>query len=599
MNKAITGAWAQAGSKRSTKISLNAPSPQATPSPAPAAAAAQGDVYLPPKSAAAAAAQREAEAAQDAVAEGGSDSAPATPGELDTENGRALAKRKARLTASSANGASSSTKRRKAASSSKPESNAQIPTARLKDLGGVSNALDKILELIAVPLCHPEVYTHTGIKPPRGVLLHGPPGCGKTMLASALAGDLNVPLLSVSAPSIVSGTSGESEQTLRQLFEEATRTAPCILFLDEIDAITPKRETAQREMERRIVAQLLTCLDGEFSDRNSPEASACIDIRELLPDLTWDKTDGRPVMVIGATNRPDSLDPALRRAGRFDHEIALGVPDEAGREEILRILCSNLRLSGDFDLRALAKATPGYVGADLVALTAAAGIRAVKRIFTELAIETQVQQQQPQADIEMQEGGVEEHGQDEQLHQLVEEGKPGPTDEGEVNERHEQPRTHAMPSSSLFDALPPSLKSSSIAIFLQSNQGPLASEQLDRLRITPKDFELALPSIQPSSKREGFATVPEVTWNDVGALQATREELEMTIVEPIKRPELFASVGVTSSGGVLLWGPPGCGKTLLAKAVANESGANFISVKGPELLNKVRLSSFLRFAAER
>lgn len=595
MNKAITGAWAQAGSKRSTKISLNAPSPQATPSSAPTAAT-QGDVYLPPKSAAAAAAQREAEAAQDAIAEGGSDSVPATPGEADTENGRALAKRKARLTASSSNGASSSTKRRKAASSSKPESNAQIPTARLKDLGGVSNALDKILELIAVPLCHPEVYTHTGIKPPRGVLLHGPPGCGKTMLASALAGDLNVPLLSVSAPSIVSGTSGESEQTLRQLFEEATRTAPCILFLDEIDAITPKRETAQREMERRIVAQLLTCLDGEFPDRNKPEASACIDIRELLPDLTWDKTDGRPVMVIGATNRPDSLDPALRRAGRFDHEIALGVPDEAGREEILKILCSSLRLSGDFDLRALAKATPGYVGADLVALTAAAGIRAVKRIFTELAIETQVQQQQPQADIEMQEGGAEEQGQDEQQQQLVEEGKLGPTDEEEENERQEHSRTHAMPSSSLFDALPPSLKSSSIAIFLQSNQGPLASEQLDRLRITPKDFELALPSIQPSSKREGFATVPEVTWNDVGALQATREELEMTIVEPIKRPELFASVGVTSSGGVLLWGPPGCGKTLLAKAVANESGANFISVKGPELLNKVRLSCLPRFA---
>lgn len=280
MNKAITGAWAQAGSRRSAKISLNAPSPQASPSPAPSTSAAvltKEEVYLPPKSAAAAAAQREAEAAQNpGTDEGVEESAPTTPGGTDTENVRVVAKRKARLTAGAANGAvtsngnSSSTKRRKATSSSSnskgvADSTAQIPTARLKDLGGVSNALDKILELIAVPLCHPEVYTHTGIKPPRGVLLHGPPGCGKTMLASALAGDLNVPLLSVSAPSIVSGTSGESEQTLRQLFEEATKSAPCILFLDEIDAITPKRETAQREMERRIVAQLLTCLDGELS----------------------------------------------------------------------------------------------------------------------------------------------------------------------------------------------------------------------------------------------------------------------------------------------------------------------------------------------
>lgn len=307
-------------------------------------------------------------------------------------------------------------------------------------------------------------------------------------------------------------------------------------------------------------------------------------------------------MVIGATNRPDSLDPALRRAGRFDHEIALGVPDEAGREEILRILCSSLHLSGDFNLRALAKATPGYVGADLVALTAAAGIRAVKRIFSELAGETQVQQHQEeaQADVEMLEGSTEERqaGVQQQPEAVVDidveikastEEEKSHLREEEANEQTIHSRTRAMPSSSLFEALPPSLKSSSIAIFLQSNQGPLANEQLDRLRITPIDFELALPSIQPSSKREGFATVPEVTWSDVGALQATREELEMTIVEPIKRPELFASVGVTSSGGVLLWGPPGCGKTLLAKAVANESGANFISVKGPELLNKVRL----------
>lgn len=185
------------------------------------------------------------------------------------------------------------------------------PATRLADLGGISNAIEKILELIAMPLCHPEIYAHTGIKPPRGVLLHGPPGCGKTMLAGAVAGELGVPFLSISAPSVVSGTSGESEKTIRDTFDEAASIAPCILFIDEIDAITPKRETAQREMERRIVAQLLTSLD----------------------DLSWEKTDGKPVMIIGATNRPDSLDPALRRAGRFDHEIAMGVPDEDGREQ--------------------------------------------------------------------------------------------------------------------------------------------------------------------------------------------------------------------------------------------------------------------------
>lgn len=542
--------------------------------------------HLPPGSAAAAAAARMEELAEQQVTTELEGEATLTAGDeggersfdVDEQQGalaNSVGKRKARSAASgTANGTSAipNAKKRKAISkegglAGAKSTEAIYPTTRLKDLGGVSNALDQILELIAMPLCHPEIYSHTGVKPPRGVLLHGPPGCGKTMLAGALAGDLNVPLLSISSPTIVSGTSGESEQTLRQLFEQAIQMAPCILFLDEIDAITPKRETAQREMERRIVAQLLTCLD----------------------DLTWDKTDGRPVMVIGATNRPDSLDPALRRAGRFDHEIALGVPDEAGREEILKILCSNLRLSGDFDLRALAKSTPGYVGADLVALTAAAGIKAVKRIFSEIADETKdTLMAEDDATI------LETATNTKLALQTVLDG----TDKGSQTPLSIRPKeehrlvvagtnpTYAMPSSSLFDALPPSLQTSAIAVFLRSNPGPLSTDKLDRLKITPLDFTEALPSIQPSSKREGFATVPEVTWADIGALEATREELEMTIVEPIKRPELFSSIGVTNSGGVLLWGPPGCGKTLLAKAVANESGANFISVKGPELLNK-------------
>lgn len=183
----------------------------------------------------------------------------------------------------------------------------------LADLGGIDDIISDVLELIALPLTHPEMYLHLGVPPPRGVLFHGPPGCGKTMIANAIAGEIGLPFISVSAPSIVSGMSGESEKQLRDLFEEAREKAPCILFLDEIDAITPKRESAQREMERRIVAQMLTCMD----------------------DLTLEKTSGKPVVIIGATNRPDSLDPALRRGGRFDREICIGVPDEEGREKLL------------------------------------------------------------------------------------------------------------------------------------------------------------------------------------------------------------------------------------------------------------------------
>lgn len=435
-----------------------------------------------------------------------------------------------------------------------------------------------------MPLCHPEIYTHTGVKPPRGVLLHGPPGCGKTMLAGAVAGDLQLPFLSISAPSIVSGTSGESEATLRQTFEEASMISPAILFIDEIDAITPKRETAGREMERRIVAQLLTCLD----------------------DLSWEKTDGKPVMVIGATNRPDAIDPALRRAGRFDHEIALGVPDEDGREQILRVLAKKLRLGGHFNFKALAKATPGYVGADLTALTGAAGILAVKRIFKELGQSESLQQlvgsasiREPapqttlQAEMDMDEGSTQAAG---AVHsstslppstsEALEQETLAATEVTDTPTPNVNRRGVAQPTQRFFSALPPALAESSIATFLLSYPSPLTGEQLEPLSITNEDFLAALPSVQPSSKREGFATVPDVSWADIGALHDTREELSMTIVEPIRRPELFQAVGVQASSGVLLWGPPGCGKTLLAKAVANESRANFISVKGPELLNK-------------
>ncbi|KZW03610.1 ribosome biogenesis ATPase RIX7 [Exidia glandulosa HHB12029] len=420
------------------------------------------------------------------------------------------------------------------------------PSTRLADLGGVSACVEQMLKLVALPLCHPEVYLHTGVQPPRGVLLHGPPGCGKTLLANAIAGELQVPFINVAAPTIVSGMSGESEKTLRDTFEEAKRVAPCLLFIDEIDAITPKRESAQREMERRIVAQFLTCMD----------------------ELAWEKTDNKPVIVIGATNRPDSLDAALRRAGRFDHEISMGVPDEEAREQIIRVLSAKLRLAGDFEFKALAKATPGYVGADLAALTGAAGVIAVKRIFQQLSDGTLTL---PSADA----------APESEMQVDASEPVPPPPATEQPNDTVAPPTKHVP-----FANLPDSLASNSIALFLRAHPDPLTPTQLDPLHITNADFVLALQEVQPSSKREGFATVPDVTWSDIGALHGIRDELHMAIVEPIQRPELFVALGIAGACGVLLWGPPGCGKTLLAKAVANESRANFISVKGPELLNK-------------
>ncbi|KAE8541449.1 hypothetical protein D1P53_002809 [Cryptococcus gattii VGV] len=403
------------------------------------------------------------------------------------------------------------------------------PDLHLGSLGGLQPQITQLLEIAALALFHPEIYLHTGVPRPKGVLLHGVPGGGKTQLVKCLAGEMKLPFISVSAPSIVSGMSGESEKTLRDTFDEAKKIAPCILFLDEVDAITPKRENAQREMERRIVAQLLTCMD----------------------DLAASE---EPVIIIGATNRPDSLDPALRRAGRFDHEIEMGVPSQEGREEILKVLCSKLRLSGDVDFRQLAKATPGYIGADLTALTTEAGVFAVKRIFNR-GIGNGLSSSNTTEEIpEPDRAGI----------------------EAMMIDDRETP----------FANLPEDVKKTPIAKFLLSHPTALTSDQLSTISLTPADFLAALKIVQPSAKREGFATIPDVTWSDIGALSQTRDELHMAIVQPIRHPELFSVVGIDAPSGVLLWGPPGCGKTLLAKAVANESRANFISVKGPELLNK-------------
>ncbi|GMH98956.1 hypothetical protein TrST_g10971 [Triparma strigata] len=326
---------------------------------------------------------------------------------------------------------------------------------------------------------------HIGVEPPRGVLLHGPPGCGKTLLANAVAGSLGCNYIKISAPEIVSGMSGESEEKIRSVFDFARENAPCILFIDEVDAIMSKRDSSARGMEKRIVAQLLTCMDG----------------------LNLEETGEKPVMVIGATNRPDSIDSALRRAGRFDREIGMGVPDEEGRKGILKSMTEGMRLEGEFDFNIIARKTPGYVGADIRSLTKEAAVVAINRIFKE--------------DLKF-----------------------------------------------------------------TPDSGPLTDAQMAPLSVQMSDFLSAVKTVQPSAKREGFATVPDVSWNDIGALHEIRNELQLSIVEPISHPEKFIQLGLSMPAGVMLFGPPGCGKTLLAKAIANESGANFISVKGPELLDK-------------
>lgn len=428
---------------------------------------------------------------------------------------------------------------KKASKKQKSKNDYSPPKTNLSSLGGLESVVTQLMELVGLPILHPEIYVTTGVEPPRGVLLHGPPGCGKTTIANALAGELQVPFINVSAPSVVSGMSGESEKKLREIFDEAKALAPCIIFLDEIDAITPKRDGgAQREMEKRIVAQLLTLMD----------------------ELTLRNTNNKPVIVMGATNRPDALDTALRRAGRFDREICLNVPNDDQRCAILKAMTSSLKIQDreNFNYRELAKLTPGYVGADLMSLVTAAGVNAIKRIFESLS-------EQEAESITRIDG----------------------MDNMEIDTAMTRSTFLPTKASTLrFESKSAQDKLSTIQSFLLKHPDPLTTEQLEILSITYDDFINSLPKIQPTAKREGFATVPDVSWKNVGALSQIRMELHLCIVQPIKKPELYKKVGIDAPAGVLLWGPPGCGKTLLAKAVANESAANFISIKGPELLNK-------------
>ncbi|KAN0009647.1 hypothetical protein ACTFIU_006944 [Dictyostelium citrinum] len=422
--------------------------------------------------------------------------------------------------------------------------NGLIPTINFSNLGGIESCLRDIREHIEYPICHPEIYSHLGVEPPRGILLHGPSGCGKTLLAKAIAGELKVPLFAISATEITSGVSGESEARIRTLFSNAIAQAPCIIFIDEIDAIAPKRESASKDMERRIVSQLLTCMDSlNYLSSNNNEQTETTeqqsqqqqqDIIEIDSQASSSSNKQQQqqnnfkkghVIVIGATNRPESLDTALRIGGRFDKEICLGIPDQIARCKILKVITSKMRLENNFDYEEIATLTPGYVGADINLLVKEAATNSVNRIFTSCL-----------------------------------NGSSSLT-------------TNANGNSGL---------SSELLI----SKEPLEPEKLDSLYIEMVDFKKALKKVVPAAKREGFATIPNVTWDDVGALSGVREELTNSILRPIRYPKKYKNMGIDSPAGVLMYGPPGCGKTLLAKAIASECQANFISVKGPELLNK-------------
>jgi len=360
---------------------------------------------------------------------------------------------------------------------SKLEGVTNLVDVTYEDIGGLKEEVKKVREMIEIPLKRPELFERLGITPPKGILMYGPPGTGKTLLAKAVANESDAHFIAINGPEIMSKYVGGSEERLREIFEEAEENAPSIIFIDEIDAIAPKREEVSGEVERRIVAQLLTLMDGL-------------------------KTRGQ-VMVIGATNRPDALDPALRRPGRFDREIELGVPDKDERKEILEIHTRGMPLAEDVDLDELAEITHGFVGADLESLCKEAAMRVLRRIIPELKVDEEI-----------------------------------------------------------------------------------PKEVLKKMIVTREDFKNALKDIQPSALREVLVQVPNVTYEDIGGLEKAKQELREAVEWPLKYPEKFREFGIRPPKGILLYGSPGTGKTLLAKAVANESEANFIAVKGPELLSK-------------
>ncbi|RZN49948.1 AAA family ATPase [archaeon] len=355
---------------------------------------------------------------------------------------------------------------------------ATLPSVTYEDIGGLKDEINKVREMIELPLKHPELFDRLGIKPPKGVLLRGPPGTGKTLIAKAVASETNTHFLNINGPEIMSKYYGQSEENLRKVFDEAEKNAPAIVFIDEIDAIAPKRGEVTGEVERRVVAQLLSLMDGL-------------------------KGRGK-VIVIAATNRPEALDDALRRPGRFDRELEIGVPDAKGRNEILQIHTRGMPLGEDVDLDQISNVTYGFVGADLESLCREAAMNTLRKMLPKLNLE---------------------------------------------EER-------------------------------------IPSEILEELQVGKVDFDVALKGVEPSAMREVLIRTPTTTWNDIGGLGDVKKQLIEAVEWPLKEPEKFTRLGIRLPKGIFLFGPPGCGKTMLAKAVAKESKANFISVKGPELLSK-------------
>ncbi len=356
--------------------------------------------------------------------------------------------------------------------------NKAIPRVNYEDIGGLRHEIQKVREMIELPMRHPEIFDRIGIEAPRGVLLFGPPGTGKTLLAKAVANETNANFYSIGGPEIMSKFYGESEERLRETFKQAQENAPSIIFIDEIDSIAPKREEVSGDVEKRVVSQLLTIMDG-LESRGK-------------------------VVVIGATNRPDALDPALRRPGRFDREIEIGIPDQKGRQEILEIHTRGMPLTEEVKLSSIAKVTHGFVGADLEAVCREAAMKSLRSVLPEINLE----------------------------------------------------------------------------------ESKIPVETLNKIKIKPQDFETALKEVQPSALREVYVQSPNVKWTEIGGLESIKEELREAIEWPLKHSDLFIEADIVPPKGLLLYGPPGTGKTLIAKAVATNSDANFISIKGPELLSK-------------
>ena len=349
-----------------------------------------------------------------------------------------------------------------------------------EDIGGLEEEVRRVREMIELPLRHPELFNRLGIEAPKGVLLHGPPGTGKTLIAQAVVNESGANFYAIQGPEIMSKYYGESEAQLRKLIAEAEENAPSVIIIDEIDSLAPKRGEGTHELERRVVAQLLTLMDG---------------------------LQGRgKVIVIAATNRVNDVDGALRRPGRFDREIEIGVPDRDGRRVILQIHTRNMPLSDDFDLEHFVDVTHGYVGADLAALVREAAMKALRRLL-------------PDMDLE-------------------------------------------------------------------AGDGLIPASVLENLQVTQDDFKDAFKEVEPSTLRDVFTELPRTSWEDVGGMEDVKEKLKEAVEMPLRRPEAFTRLGITPPRGVLLYGPPGVGKTMVAKAAAKESTANFITVKGPELLSK-------------